>query len=362
MLLDTTILIDLERMRYPNSGLSSVCESLLQGLLELDFGDSVSYYGNNDTLDRIKAKRTEKWRSWHKLYNTALSKYDYVHIMHQSSTYFPSCKKNKIVTLHDLNFLHENLSEKKKSKAISTINKNLKNAKVLVCISEFTKQDFLKNQRLFEFDPSMKIIVIHNGLIFNSRVKKELSSKFQNLIEKEYILNIGVLHPKKNQLSLLCILTENPNLNLVLVCSSKKSEYEALFFKEAKRLNLLNRIFLFENVTENQKKYLIQHCTAMVHPSKAEGFGIPPIEAMYYGKPVFVSNRTSLPEIVGDEGYYWNSFDHEHMNEQFRYGIKDYSNSPDKQIRLKEWASKYTHLAMAEKYIELYLKLKKNND
>jgi alpha-1,3-rhamnosyl/mannosyltransferase len=41
---------------------------------------------------------------------------------------------------------------------------------------------------------------------------------------------------------------------------------------------------------------------ALVYPSVYEGFGLPPLEAMACGTPVIVSNRASLPEVVGSAG------------------------------------------------------------
>jgi alpha-1,3-rhamnosyl/mannosyltransferase len=40
----------------------------------------------------------------------------------------------------------------------------------------------------------------------------------------------------------------------------------------------------------------------MVYPSLYEGFGLPPLEAMASGTPVIVSNRSTLPEVVGGAG------------------------------------------------------------
>jgi len=40
----------------------------------------------------------------------------------------------------------------------------------------------------------------------------------------------------------------------------------------------------------------------LVYPSLYEGFGLPPLEAMACGTPVIVSNRATLPEVVGDAG------------------------------------------------------------
>lgn len=45
--------------------------------------------------------------------------------------------------------------------------------------------------------------------------------------------------------------------------------------------------------------------TGLVYPSKYEGFGIPPLEAMAHNCPVICSNSSSLPEVVGDAGEYF---------------------------------------------------------
>ena len=47
---------------------------------------------------------------------------------------------------------------------------------------------------------------------------------------------------------------------------------------------------------------LYRGATALVYPSALETFGLPPLEAMACGRPVVASNRTSVPEIVGDAG------------------------------------------------------------
>jgi glycosyltransferase involved in cell wall biosynthesis len=49
-------------------------------------------------------------------------------------------------------------------------------------------------------------------------------------------------------------------------------------------------------------KTLYYGCTLFCYPSRYEGFGLPPLEAMTCGKAVVVSNATSLPEVVGDAG------------------------------------------------------------
>ena len=68
-------------------------------------------------------------------------------------------------------------------------------------------------------------------------------------------------------------------------------------FHDGQKHNLQDRVICTGKISEFDKQYYLKHCTAFVFPSLREGFGIPPIEAMRFGKPVFISNNTSLPEV-----------------------------------------------------------------
>lgn len=355
--MNKTVLIDTERARYPNTGLANVCANLVKGLTALGLNNTFTFYGNKNNNFLF----FERWKPWHKFINLVANKYDVLHVLHQGSTYFPKYKGKKIVTLHDLNFLYEGKSDKKIQKEINIINKNLENTIVLVCISEFVKSDFLKHKNLFNYPKEMKIEVIYNGLdfsVFDTNIKS-IATFFPSLKNKKFILNIGVINPKKNQLSLLFLLKNSPDLYLVLVYSSKKEHYKQAIINKAEELGVSERLLFLSNVTPSEKSSLLNSCIALVHPSKAEGFGIPPIEAMYLKKPVFVSGLTSLPEVSGNEAYYFTSFDEESMVKVFTDGLKDFQdNKLIKQEKLKDWAEKYNHIIMAKKYNELYKKVR----
>jgi glycosyltransferase involved in cell wall biosynthesis len=47
--------------------------------------------------------------------------------------------------------------------------------------------------------------------------------------------------------------------------------------------------------------WMYENCKALVFPSLSEGFGIPPLEALSYKKPVVAAKTSSIPEILGDE-------------------------------------------------------------
>lgn len=103
------------------------------------------------------------------------------------SDYFHSKKSNqkKVVTLHDLNFLHDKSSARKIEKSKKLVQKNIGNADAIVCISEFVKNDFLKNKHLFTLKNDVEVEVIYNGLIFPENEKfsseKNMSLSNENL-------------------------------------------------------------------------------------------------------------------------------------------------------------------------------------
>ena len=70
----------------------------------------------------------------------------------------------------------------------------------------------------------------------------------------------------------------------------------------AAELGIQDRVHLTGWVDEEDKPAMYSAAVAFVFPSHYEGFGLPPLEAMSCGTPVIVSNRSSLPEIVGKGG------------------------------------------------------------
>lgn len=351
-----TALVDLERLRYPHSGIAKVFSALAVGLSEMDLQDlDVVFYGPKENIP-VKGFKNIDWKKHQKFNPFFGNRYPLVHVSHQLSSYFhhkPQSQR-KIVTLHDLNFLHEDFSQAKLKRNIQRVNKNVSNADVVVCISEFVKEDYLKNRHLFSIRTEQKVDVIYNGLQFPEDRKFE--QKFPFLNGKKYFLNVGVLFPKKNQMSLLKIISELEE-DLVMVVSGGKKDYEKQVLDFIADNNLSHKVHILRNISDAEKYSLIQNCEALLHPSLAEGFGIPPIEAMYFGKPVFLSKLTSLPEIGGDAAFYFEGFEPEEMLQTIRNGIKAFSEDSAFPEKLKSHAKKFSYERMAREYFELYRKV-----
>ena len=95
---------------------------------------------------------------------------------------------------------------------------------------------------------------------------------------------------------------------------------------------LSDRFFLVGTIDEAHKIWYYQNAEAFIFPSLLEGFGLPVAEAMSMGLPLFISDKTSLPEIGGDDAYYFKNFEAESMKDVFISGMKDFT--PEKKSRL----------------------------
>ncbi|MDF0718451.1 glycosyltransferase family 1 protein [Kaistella sp. PBT33-4] len=357
------ILIDLERLRYPHSGIANVFGNLAKGLLQCYPQELFTLYGTGSLKKRIyPAVPIIEWNKTQKFYEGFSSKFDLIHVSHQLSSYFQRNYKKtiKIITLHDLNFLHENLTDSKRKKMLTKVQNNLRNADYIVCISNYAKEDFINNRHLFRLNKLKEITVIHNGIQLPGKEEYRLG-KYAFLKNKKYILNIGVLCSKKNQMSLVEMLPFIDE-DLVLIASDGKQPYKDEISKRINELQLENRVHFLSNLSEEEKYAVIEHCEAMCHPSLAEGFGIPPIEAMAFGKPVFLSKLTSLPEIGGNFAFYFEDFNPESMGRLFHEKMNLFhQNRSEMTQQIKKWTVQFSYITMSTNYFNFYKKVLTDN-
>ncbi len=95
---------------------------------------------------------------------------------------------------------------------------------------------------------------------------------------------------------------------------------------------------------------------AVGFPSLAEGFGLPLLEGMYFGKPVFIATNTSLPELGGGLAYHFDNFDPEYMQSVFEKGMQHYEQTKPVKA-LHERALQFTWDKNAAGYLAIYRKL-----
>lgn len=117
-----------------------------------------------------------------------------------------------------------------------------------------------------------------------------------------YILTVGRIEPRKDHATLLkayaCLGKEAPPLVIV---GQRDFGYGA-FESALAAMPAGADVRVLDDVGDEELAVLLRHAQVFVYPSLAEGFGMPPLEAMASGVPVVTSTSTALPEVVGDAG------------------------------------------------------------
>lgn len=317
------ILFDCERMKYENTGLFNYCLNLGNHIakFKVEGKEDLTYYSPYGTQEMFGTESKHILQTeLHKFRMPSLKNYDIWHATYQDSYYLPfSNRKIKVIlTIHDLNFMYDDSKpEWKKRKYLGRLQKLINRADAIICISEYGKNDVC-----FYCDINNKpIYVIHNG---TNSLHLPILSLNSYKPTRSFIFALGTITPKKNFHTLLPLVQEASNMELVIAGRIDDIDYYNLILSTAEKMGILQNIRIVGQVSEAEKSWYFNNCTAFAFPSIAEGFGLPVAEAMSVGKPLFLSNRTALPEIGGNVAFYFKDFTEIMMQETFTDGMKQY--------------------------------------
>ena len=158
---------------------------------------------------------------------------------------------------------------------------------------------------------------------------------------------------------MVAMMKHLPQYELVLAGYCPPS-YRAML-DEIIRKEALTNVHFLGNVTEEQKALLFRQCDAFLFPSLSEGFGLPVVEAMYFGKPVFCSRLTSLPEIGGDVACYFDVLQPAEMAQTVVDGMKAFGETPDYGVRLRAHAEQFSWPVATDAYLKYYLDIARSS-
>ena len=345
------VLLEMEKLKNPNSGLGQFCinigaqfQSIKLNNLELDFylpAFQKDIFGNQ--FNYVKQSAI------HKFLPVDSSKYDVWHCLQQDSHYLPNNKKTKLIlTIHDLNFLEKYKGSKQKRK-LNSLQKRVNKASAITVISKFTESIVRENLQL----NNIPVHVIYNGNSLKTVENTSAPDYVPAHSQAEFLFSIGIVSAKKNFHTLLPLLKNNKYLHLI-IAGDNNSGYAKKLVETAKKLGLNNQLHLPGTINDAEKYWLFKNCKAFVFPSLSEGFGLPVVEAMSLGKPVFLSHLSSLPEIGGKEAYYWVNFEPQHIIDVYEKGMKDFSKDIEKEKRSIEWSKQFSWENAAKAYLNLY--------
>ena len=203
-----------------------------------------------------------------------------------------------VITVHDL-AIYRNPKWFPPRQPLATrlvVPRSILRADVVIAVSENTAKDIIE---IFGVDRGRIQVVPHGISARFHPLDAEDRAEARNRLglPDRFILFVGTIEPRKNLETLLdawAMMRDRPDL---VVVGSWGWNYEPVRDKMAR---LGPRLHHLDSVDPDELPAIYNLARALAHPAWYEGFGLPPLEAMACGTPCVVSDRASLPEVVGD--------------------------------------------------------------
>lgn len=231
------------------------------------------------------------------------------------------CPVPIVVTVHDVSYFeHPEYFRLSRSLQLRlTTRHTLRRAAKIITISEYSRQRISKDYNIDPGEIAVTPLAAQECFrpIDRAVAARRVASRFG--IDRPYVLNVGDLHSRKNQVGLIRafreLLASHPQLPHLLVLAGKHTWFAPRVREEIRRQGLEERVVLTGFVDDEILPALYNAADLFVFPSLYEGYGLPVIEAMACGRPVVSSDATALPEVVDGAAFLFNP---ESIEEQVR--------------------------------------------
>jgi glycosyltransferase involved in cell wall biosynthesis len=271
-----------------------------------------------------------------------LSSYNFIHYHWNGNDTVVTPAYKSIAMIHDVlpllipDYFRNNRDQ---DKWRATIQKTLVAAKIILTPSQYSKTEILKN-----FKVDRQVHVLPHGIT---------ASVATNVTERgDYYIYVGGYDQRKGLVQLLeSFLNFKIQRKLVFVGEINyfSNSFKSLVETACSRGILTEKGY----VSDLELQDLIAHARALIYPSKYEGFGLPPLEAMRLGTPVLTTPFSSMPEVCRDAVLYFDS-DLEGALEEI---LTEFENDKTLAEKLQkagyENAAKYDWDVTAKKYMEI---------
>ena len=215
----------------------------------------------------------------------------------------PLFKSNQIVMLHDMAVYDVPYAFSKKFRLWYKLKFSIlhRQAKVILTVSAFSKERICHHLGIDE----ARVAVIPNGADHLDRVVSDpaILSRL-DLTKGSYCVIVGSLDSRKNLQRVLDALPQLGHLRDIKFVVVGAANPRVFGSGHAMEQQQLDQVVYAGFVSDGELKALYGDAACLVFPSLYEGFGLPPLEAMYCGCPVIVSTEASLPEVCGDAAMY----------------------------------------------------------
>jgi glycosyltransferase involved in cell wall biosynthesis len=286
---------------------------------------------------------------------------DIFHIPYFAPPLFP--RTSTVVTIHDVIPLRlpAYQPDSRVKLYMRLVARAAHNATLIITVSQHARQDIIDTIKL----PAGRIRVIYEaaGEEYRPVTATERLAEVRKRygLNERYILYLGGLDQRKNVPQLVHAfshvhrLVGDPNLQL-LIAGNPDQQKGPLFPDPrpvAADLGMTGPI-IYRFIEEEDKPALYSGASLFVFPSLYEGFGLTPLEAMSCGAPVVCSNRTSLPEVVGDAALTVNPENTQELVEAMRRVLTDDVLQADLHARSLQRATQFSWRKAATETLAVY--------
>jgi glycosyltransferase involved in cell wall biosynthesis len=218
---------------------------------------------------------------------------------------------------HDLLHLHhpELFSVWERQRRERVYRTHCERAEMVVAMTEWGKRDLLRNYGL----PAEKVGVVPWGSVlweYPQPSEEHLALLRDGLSPDGFLLYPAQTWPHKNHealLEALALIRRREGVAIPLICPGKRNRHFARIASRIRALDLSDTTRFPGFVSPLELRGLYELATALVFPSRFEGWGLPICEAFSAGLPVAASSTTSVPDLVGDAGLLFDPNEPEEM-------------------------------------------------
>jgi glycosyltransferase involved in cell wall biosynthesis len=314
------ICLDVSAAAQHRGGIGRYAERLAEALTRLpDLDLRLLYHGPRDTalpptLAGLPARHV---RLGSKPWRTTLAIANWLHlpldrmvgpcdVFHATDHVLPSLRRTATVfTVHDLAFLVHPETHLRSNRAYlgALMPRYVATATMVIADSESTRRDVLARYGV----AADRVRVVPLGVeptfapVAPAQAQARMATRYG--LTAPYLLFVGTLEPRKNLHGLIAayrvLLQRRRDLPLLVIAGAEGWRYDEVY-RLVQREALSSRVRFLGRVADTDLPALYSAAAAFAYPSLYEGFGLPPLEALACGSPVVCSDRSSLPEVVGD--------------------------------------------------------------
>ncbi|MDR0993526.1 MAG: glycosyltransferase family 4 protein [Verrucomicrobiota bacterium] len=240
--------------------------------------------------------------------------------------------RKSVVTIHDVSFLRmpETTEAKNLAWLTSEINRTVEQADRIITDSAFSAREIVQQLKV----PPEKVVPIPLGLApFGPPPSREEVEAVRASLEltRPYLLMVGTIEPRKNIPFLVKVFEALQGFDGELVLVGGLGWKTGPTLRAMAESPQRDRIRLLRHVGDRELSALYAGASVFVFPSRYEGFGFPPLEAMGRGTPVVAARNSSLPEVLGEAPAWVDGFDVDTWAGTLRAVLED----PDRRERMR---------------------------